>query len=188
MWRMIGCSRLMPLAPRIVRAVRATSSAMRVGALGQRDLLLPERAGVLQSAELVRQQLGLGDRGQLVDQLVLGSWKPRSACRTATAGFGVGQRAFVAGHRRADHAPDDPEAGLVEAAQRRPEALAPGSSAVAGRRMSSKCSSEVTEARSESLSLTSRVLKPVCRSRPGSHARLLTSEPRPSRRRPCCRW
>src|SRR5438874_353776 len=42
-----------------------------VGALAEADLLRPQAAGVLQAAELERQELALGEAGQHVDELLL---------------------------------------------------------------------------------------------------------------------
>ena len=60
MWRITGYSSVMPLAPRIVRASRATSSAARtLSSLPNDDLPRAERARVLQRAEMQAQQLRL---------------------------------------------------------------------------------------------------------------------------------
>ena len=61
MWRKIGCSRLMPLPPRMLRMLRATSSAIdTLARLPRLTCGRPQSAGVLEPAELVGQQLRPG--------------------------------------------------------------------------------------------------------------------------------
>src|SRR6266851_3136523 len=72
MWRKIGCSRLMPLAPQHApHAARDLERHRHIRAFAKADLRRAEAAAVLELAQLIREQLRLADGLQGVDQLVL---------------------------------------------------------------------------------------------------------------------
>jgi hypothetical protein len=103
-----------------------------------------------------REQLRLGDLARhphqfFLDQLVAGDGLPVELL----AGFGVLQCRVVAGHGRADRAPADAVARLVQAHERALQAARPGSRLAAG--MCTSCSDRplVTEARRLHLPCTS---------------------------------
>ncbi len=76
------------------------------------------------------------------------------------ARLGVVERRLVAGAAGAHRAPEDAVARLVEARQRAAHGRHPGRRAESGRRTSSSTSSEVTDARSDSLRWMSLAVKP----------------------------
>ena len=153
----------MPLAPRIVRASRATSSAIaHVVELADADLARVQLAGVLEHAEPPGQQLRLLQLEHHVDELALGELEAGDRPPVLHAGLGVLQRGVVAGAPGADRAPADAEARLGQAGQRPAHALdlraAPRRPAAA---RPPAISSEVIDARSDSLRWMSRAVKPL---------------------------
>ena len=89
-----------------------------VGPLRQRDLYRVRTSGVLEPAEAVGDQPPLHQRGRHLRELLLNEL---ARCdRTAEGGAlpAVLERRLEAGARRAEGAPRDPVAGLVEAGQR----------------------------------------------------------------------
>jgi hypothetical protein len=60
------------------------------------------------------------------------SWKRGDGLVELDAGLGVLDRGVVTGHRRAERAPRDAEAGVVEARERPTQALHAGENAVFG--------------------------------------------------------
>ena len=76
-------------------------------------------AGVLQAADLQRQELRFGDFGDHPDQFFLHQLvRGDRLVVELLAFFGVTQRGVVAGHGRADAAPANAVAGLIQAGQR----------------------------------------------------------------------
>ena len=98
-----------------------------VVALGHGDVLVADCAGVLQAADVEREQLGLGDFAGHPDQLFLDELVAGDGLVVELlADLGVLERGVVAGHGRADGAPTDAVAGLVEAHERALEAAGAG--------------------------------------------------------------
>ncbi len=91
----------------------------------------PELLALLEPAEPPAQELGLRDLRDHVDQLLLHELVARDGPRELDPVLGVDERLVVAGHRRADRAPADAEAGLGQARERtlhaasRPEGARP---------------------------------------------------------------
>src|SRR5512143_2919639 len=113
-------------------AIRAEDLARHTGdfqgvvdvvALRHRHLLEPELSLVLQPAELEAEELRLRDFAQHVDKLLLRDLERGDRLAELYARLGILKRRFVAGHRRADAAPGDAVARLVQAHERRLEAF-----------------------------------------------------------------
>src|SRR5205085_8634003 len=85
-----------------------------VVALGERDLLRAHAPGVLQLPEPVREELSLGDLRHHVDELLLHELKAGDRPLELHPLLRIRERRLVAGHRRADRAPDDAVARLVQ--------------------------------------------------------------------------
>ena len=162
MWRITGYSSVMPLAPRTRRASRAIQSASRT--LFFLPKLRPARGAqlpcVLQAPEVQRHELGLRrSRIAISTSLLLDELEADAIGLVELhARLGVVERRLVAGPRRADRAPGDAEARLVEARQRPSQRRrTSGSMLAAGmRHVVEAPAREVTEARSEILLVDAR--------------------------------
>ena len=145
-----------------------------------------QRSIVLEGPEAVRQEATpLDDRGRHVGELELGELHRRDRLAKRAPFLAVGQRGLEAGARGTHRSPADPEARLVETGQWPAHAGHAGQyRAVRARGPDASDSSEVTDARSDSLLCTSDVVESnERRVRRGSRAR----PRRFSLRRPRCR-
>jgi len=100
----------------VARDAGTFQSHPHVVALDERDVLVANRAGVLEAADVEREQLGLGDfighpHKLFLDNLVAGN----RLVAELLAEFGVLERGVVAGHGRADGSPGDAVTRLIEA-------------------------------------------------------------------------
>ncbi|MEY3262096.1 MAG: hypothetical protein RLZZ620_1147 [Pseudomonadota bacterium] len=100
--------------------------------LGQGDLLGDELALVLDAAGVQRQELALRDLAEHPGELHLNELERRDGLVELDAGLGVLDGRVVTGHRRAERAPGDAKAGVVEARERPTEALHAGEQAILG--------------------------------------------------------
>src|SRR3954470_5314146 len=133
---MIGYSVVMPLAPRIVRASRATASGSRtvlsVAPLPAAALPRVELAGVLQLPQPPRHQLRLLELEHHVDELALGELEAGDRPPVLHARLRVLERRLVTRPPGADRAPADAVARLVQARERPAHALDLGQHSVGG--------------------------------------------------------
>ena len=111
----------------VARHARTLQRHPYVVSLGHGDVLVPNFICVLQAAHLQRQKLRLGDLadhpGQLfLDKLMRCNW----LVTELLAHLGILQRRVIAGHGRANRAPADAITRLVQAAQRRFQAVRAG--------------------------------------------------------------
>ena len=163
MCRMTGYSSEIPLAPRIVRAVRQISSASRM-LLSLPRLTCSGRSvpASLRRPRCSARSLPLDELECHVGELGLGELEPRDRPAELLALHRVAPGRVERGARRAQGAPHDAVARLVQARQRPFRPRTSGSTASPGRRTPSRTSSLVTEARSDSLCLISGAEKPGC--------------------------
>ncbi len=121
MWRKIGILVGDAVAAEDVAAhARALQRHPDIVPLDHRDVIRLRLAFVLQTADLQRQQLRLGDLADHPHQLLLHELvRGDRLIAELLAELRVLQRAVVAGHGRANRAPGNAVARLVQAAQRR---------------------------------------------------------------------
>ena len=151
MWRITGYSSVIPLPPstsgpggRCRRAARTLASLPKLTVRGVSCPASFSRPRCSASSA------GLVDLDQHLGELALGQLEAGDGLAELHAVVGVVEGRLVAGPRRAHRAPQDAEAGLVEARQRALERRARRAARRrAGSRTSSRTSSEVTEARSD---------------------------------------
>src|ERR1041384_6467252 len=104
---MIGCSSTMPAAPRMSRAWRAASRALRTVFIF-----------ALAPPELQAQELGLGDLGDHLDELLLDELERPDGLAELDGRLRVLEAPVVAAHRRPDRPPRDAVARLGQAGER----------------------------------------------------------------------
>ena len=97
-----------------------------VGPLAKTDLGGQQSARILQAAELVRQQLRLGNSLQRIDELVLRQLKRGDRPAELLAHTRILQRCLIARHRGSHRAEDDAEPRLIQRRQRTAQTLHPG--------------------------------------------------------------
>jgi hypothetical protein len=113
---MTGYSRVMPLAPRTVRALRATSSAARtLWSFPKLTCSGVQAAFVLDPPEVQGEHQAGVDRDQHAGKLLLGDLEGGYRLAELRAVAGVFKRRFDVGAGGAGCSPDDPVARFVEA-------------------------------------------------------------------------
>ena len=162
MCRMTGYSSVMPLAAEDRAALAGDRERLaRVVELADADLLGADRVLVLEPAEVQREQVALVELERHVGELLLGELEAGDRAVELLAVDGVRDGGLEAVARRADRAErrcrTAPRSGTT-AGPAGPSTS--GSTASAGSRTSSRTSSPVTEARSDSFWWISRAVNP----------------------------